>query len=74
MIVEGYSIDLYCDVEGCPNGLHGVGHASFGGASKKKAWAMVYSCRWTKVGSKAFCPNHKPTKSTPPPVPGDLKP
>lgn len=71
MIVGGYTLDLYCDEPGCPNGRSSYSSDGMG----RKPWTFFSEtgadCRkaarrdgWTLrlQDSTAWCPNHKPNK------------
>lgn len=71
MIVEGYSVDLYCDFEGC-RGEHGA--PSFwptGQPTKTATWKSIRAAGWKRDGDKIFCPLHfrkpEPKGDTQPP-------
>lgn len=72
MIVEGYSLHLYCEGPNC--GKTEIQHANaqyvqmtaqFGGRNKKEAWCESRRYGWTKVGRKIFCGYCTPKLSQP---------
>ncbi len=57
MIASGYSLDLYCDGEGCKAGEYGL-HPKcdqFHDESKRKAWRMAHRRGWRFRRGDAFC-------------------
>jgi hypothetical protein len=58
MIVEGYTIDLYCDFPGCKVGFEPYGTAQFGGRNKAEAWICAKSAGWRRGHAGIYCPKH----------------
>jgi len=58
MIVDGYGIDLYCDVPSCESTRYQMSPAQFGGSSAREAFADVRRSGWLYSRAKglAVCP------------------
>lgn len=55
MIVGGYTLDLYCEVQGCKT-HHGFGEAT-DGLARKAARAAGWTVKVT--ANECYCPAHK---------------
>jgi hypothetical protein len=63
MIVEGYTIDAYCEFPDCyrgvPEGVGSVdGFQDFPGDSKRQAWMRFRAAGWTKKHGIVYCRKH----------------
>lgn len=59
MIVGGYTLDLYCDVEGCDEQADFAGHSA--GDARKLARQAGWVVRLST--NECLCPPHKPKRS-----------
>lgn len=64
MIVEGYTLHLYCDFRSCgktswhaDRGLYGQMVDEYGGKNKKEAWRQAKERGWIKKKNTITCPN-----------------
>lgn len=57
MIVECYSLHLYCDtLPKCTSDLNNLSmRAEIAGANKKDAWKQAKQTGWKKIRNKVYC-------------------
>lgn len=65
MIVEGYTLDLYCDGKHQPwelsvfsatGGFLTSAAATYGGRNRREAWKEAKRAGWLRKGKRVFCP------------------
>lgn len=61
MIVEAYSMDVYCDMPECvrnkkPELIHERGHDDFSGINKRECDKQRVSHGWRKIAGQDVCP------------------